>query len=324
MAASEQLAYSHMILDLRKMHRVGEGSGSKGSEVQLFICATVNAVQPAAMGREMSREVAAKRALELLTEMYRRRIWTDDRTVNTIAHACLSASTRIGVSAMRFFLGIQTLMADDEQSDMKATLEASTVDEHRHSRKTANRARSTQRQVTARKKKLREMQEKDDGPKQARALFPALQIIHDPQGLAEKLFRRLRSSNQPFEVRLLQMNMVSRLIGCHQLHLLSFYTFVQRYLSSQQTEVTQILAFLVQASHELVPPDEIVPVIKSVAFNFIAERCSEEIISAGLNAVREIVSRVPAVLKEPGIDDLVLDLVMYTRTHLWDINIFSN
>jgi protein SDA1 len=306
-----QLAYSHMIADLRKMHRSSEGGGMKITEVQLFVCATVNAVQPAAM----EREVAAKGALELLSEMYRRRIWTDDRTINTIAHACLSASTRIGVSAMRFFLGIQTLMVDDEQGELKATLEASTVDEHRHSKKTAGRARVTKRQKAARKKKIREMQEKDDGLKQARALFPALQIIHDPQGLAEKLFRRLRSSNQPFEVRLLQMNMISRLIGCHQLHLLSFYTFAQRYLSSHQTEVTQILAFLVQASHELVPPDEIVPVIKSVAFNFIAERCSEEIISVGLNAVREIISRVPAVLKEAGIDDLVFDLVMYTRSH---------
>ena len=137
------------------------------------------------------------------------------------------------------------------------------------------------KQKAARKKKLREIQDKQDGTKQAQALFPALQMIRDPQGLAEKLFRRLRSSNESFEVRLLHMNMVSRLIGCHQLQLLSFYTFVQRYLSNHQREVTHILAFLVQASHELVPPDELVPVIKSIAFNFIAERCSEEVIAWG-------------------------------------------
>ena len=221
---------------------------------------------------------------------------------------------RIAVSAMWFFLGIEARIADDDQSEAQEALNM-TINEHQHSKKTASRARSTKKQKAAKKKKLKEAQEKQDGTKQAQARFPALQVIRDPQGLAEKLFRRLRSSNESFEVRLLHMNMVSRIIGCHQLQLLSFYTFIQRYLSNHQKEVTHILAFLVQASHELVPPGELIPVVKSIAFNFIAERCSEEIISVGLNAVREILSRVPAVLMEPDMDDLVQDLVMYTRSH---------
>ena len=86
------------------------------------------------------------------------------------------------------------------------------------------------------------------------------------------------------------MNMISRLVGSHQLQLLSFYNLVQRYLNSHQREVTVILAYLVQASHELVPPDEMVPVIKTIANNFVADRCDEEVIAVGLNALREVIT----------------------------------
>jgi hypothetical protein len=43
-----------------------------------------------------------------------------------------------------------------------------------------------------------------------------------------------------------------------------------RYLNSHQQQVTVILAYLVQACHDLVPPEELIPVIKNVANNFVA------------------------------------------------------
>ena len=77
-------------------------------------------------------------------------------------------------------------------------------------------------------------------------LFPAIQLIHDPQALAEKLFKKLRQPGEKFEVKLLLMNFISRLIGCHKLVLLSFYSFLQRYLTSHQKDVSHILAYLIQ------------------------------------------------------------------------------
>jgi protein SDA1 len=77
-------------------------------------------------------------------------------------------------------------------------------------------------------------------------LFPAIQLIHDPQALAEKLFKKLRQPGEKFEVKLLLMNFISRLIGCHKLILLSFYSFLQRYITSHQKDVTHILAYLIQ------------------------------------------------------------------------------
>lgn len=59
------------------------------------------------------------------------------------------------------------------------------------------------------------------------------------------------------QIRLLMMNFISRVIGGHRLLVLPFYSHLQRYVVSQQREVTHILAYLVQACHDLVPPNEV-------------------------------------------------------------------
>lgn len=117
--------------------------------------------------------------------------------------------------------------------------------------------------------------------------FSALHLINDPQSFVEKLFNKLEHSKEKFEVRLMLMSLISRLIGLHQvsyrtlyihiwcsfifpfwsgtcmynvhvfiqLFLFNFYPFLQRYLQPHQHEVTKLLTFLAQASHELVPAE---------------------------------------------------------------------
>jgi protein SDA1 len=43
-----------------------------------------------------------------------------------------------------------------------------------------------------------------------------------------------------FEVRLLSMNLISRLVGQHRLLLLPLYSYLQRYLNAHQANVTQV------------------------------------------------------------------------------------
>ncbi len=253
--------------------------------------------------------VTARKTVDILSELYRRRVWTDSRTVNVIGNACLSPSTRVVVSAVNFFLGIETKMHEDEEEEKSSALKTD-INYHEHSKKTRKRQRDVQKQIERSSKQRREQEKKVH---ESTPLFPAIQMLHDPQSLAEKLFKKLRQSGERFEVKLLLMNFVSRLIGCHRLLLLSFYSFLQRYLTSHQQEVTHILAYLIQSCHDLVPPEDILPVIKAIAYNFITERCNNEVITVGINSVREIISRVPAVLREPGMDDFVQDLAMYGR-----------
>jgi len=50
-------------------------------------------------------EASAKKSLAVLTELYRRNVWTDARTVNVIASACFHTSHGLLIAALKFFLG---------------------------------------------------------------------------------------------------------------------------------------------------------------------------------------------------------------------------
>jgi protein SDA1 len=147
----------------------------------------------------------------------------------------------------------------------------------------------------------------DKGVAAARKLYPAIELLNDPQGLVESLFKRIRSSGSntyKFDVKLLMINFVTRLVGNHELILLPLYPFLQRYMGGHQRDVTAILAYTVQACHEYVPPDEVYGILKTIAHNFITERCSGEQMAVGINAVRSICARVPSVL---SLEDNVTD-----------------
>ena len=92
----------------------------------------------------------------------------------------------------------------------------------------------------------------------------------------------MESSNERFEVKLLHQYLLPRLIGLHQLLLLNFYPYLQRYLQSHQRQVTKILLLVAHASHELVPPDILQSICKTVAYNFSTERNFGEVMAVGL------------------------------------------
>ena len=71
-----------------------------------------------------------------------------------------------------------------------------------------------------------------------------------------------------------------------------------RFLNPHQREVVHMLQYAAQASHELIPPETLEPVVKSIVNNFVTERNSGEVMAIGLNAMREIARRCPLVLGE--------------------------
>lgn len=97
------------------------------------------------------------------------------------------------------------------------------------------------------------------------------------------------------------------MIGVHKLILLGFYDFLISYLTPHQRDVTMILAYLAQSSHELVPPDALETVIRAIADNFIWSNCASEVITAGLNGLREICVRCPLAMPEELLKSLMED-----------------
>ena len=140
--------------------------------------------------------------------------------------------------------------------------------------------------------------------------FSAIHLLHDPQAFAEILFsKHLQKSTSPLNInqKIVVLNLVTRLIASHKLILLGVYSWVLKYLTPKQRDVTQFLACTAMASHEFVPPDILEPVIRKIADEFVTGGVSFEVLQAGLNTIREICSRAPLVMNA----DLLQDLTSY-------------
>ncbi|XP_066138422.1 protein SDA1 homolog [Euwallacea fornicatus] len=245
---------------------------------------------------------AAKMSLDIMIELYKKNVWNDSKTVNVIGTGCFSKVTKVMVASLKFFLGKDPEEKDSDNSDSEEEIDPKEVImANKVNKKTRKRAKELNKV-----KKLAAKAYK----KKSQAVtfnFSAIHLLHDPQGMAEKLFKQIESSNQRFEVKLMTLDVISRLIGLHNLFVFNFYSYIQRFMQPHQREVTRILQFAAQASHDLVPPDLIEPLLKTLANNFITERNSSDVMAIGLNAVREICTRCPLSLNE----DLLRDLVQY-------------
>ena len=342
-ALREQL-YNHIVNDIRNINKKGKRDEKVNRSIQTFLHRVVSTHGQASTGHsdgsvsDAATDVAAKRATDMVCELYRRNVWTDENTVAILTSAVQCKNTTVMCRAIRFFLNIEEQMAriakEEEEEDW---MEKNQIDYHLHSRKQKSRLRHVKRQVKNRAKHqkrregmnaiewLEEIAE-DKGTEEGKKLYPAIELIHDPQGLAESVFQRVRSAGKAykFETKLLMINLITRLVGNHELILLPLYPFLQKFMGGHQRDVTAILAHSVQACHEYVPPEEIYGLLKTIAHNFITERCSEEQIAVGINAARAICARVPTVMSleesKASSGSTVMDIEAFAR----DLSGFSN
>ncbi|XP_017776201.1 PREDICTED: protein SDA1 homolog [Nicrophorus vespilloides] len=245
---------------------------------------------------------AAKMSLDIMIDLYKKNVWNDTKTVNVIATACFSKVVKVMVTALKFFLGKDPEEKDSDESDSEDEVDPKEV---MMANKVNKKTRKREKQLSKVKKiAAKNYKKKKNAPV---FNFSAIHLIHDPQGMAEKLFKQLETQTKRFEVKLMMLDVISRLIGLHDLFLFNFYPYLQRFMQPHQREVTRILQFAAQSSHELVPPDIIESVLKTIANNFVTERNSSDVMAVGLNAIKEICSRCPLSMNE----DLLQDLAQY-------------
>lgn len=243
-------------------------------------------------------------ATKLTRELWRRGIWDDSRTVEIMTQAALHPDVKVAVAGAKFFLGADKEREDnfDESSDE----DGFDMNELRHkmqiNKKTSKRGKKLEQAVKTMKKK-------NNAKHSATYLnFSAIHLLRDPQGFAEQMFENHLSSKNSnkfdLEQKILFMNLISRLIGTHKLIVLGIYTFFLKYLTPKQRNVTQIMAASAQASHDLVPPESIQVVVRKIADEFVSDGVAAEVASAGINTIREILSRAPLAIDAPLLQDL--------------------
>lgn len=223
--------------------------------------------------------------------------------------ASLADNEKVIVGGVRFFLGgdkereeLEDESSDDEAVDMGRLKHQMAIN-----KKNKKKARMVDNAVATVKKK--ERRKKQPHPLN----FSAFHLLHDPQGFAEALFSKHLQNTRSrlnLEQKLLVLQLVSRLVGLHKLTVISLYSYFLKYLTPRQPLVTSFLASLAQATHNLVPPDVLEPLVQKIANEFVSEAAAAEVASAGLNAIREICVRQPLAMN----DTLLQDLVMYRKS----------
>jgi protein SDA1 len=319
--ALRSLLYRHIVADIRAANRKRCADGLN-RKVQGYLHGVLGDPEP----------VCAKKGVALLSELYRRGVWSDARCVNIVALAAFHPAPPVRAAALRFFLGADDAAAGDGESDDDDGSDADGDGPSSAARRRTAEAQGavglTKEQIYAayskgtlasKKKKqaklkreiarVRKRAKREEAAAGAGGRFGALQLLHDPQGFAEKLFGSLQGTSTGWETRLLQLQVLSRVVGTHKLLLLNLYPFLQRYAQPSSRDATRVLAAAAQAVHDEVPPDALQPLLRTLVDAFVHDRARPEVVAVGLAAVREIALRQPLVMSS----ELLRDLALYKK-----------
>lgn len=293
-----KMAYEHIIGDLSNLFKKGSESVNMRS-LQNYVSSMIRDANP----------TAARYATKILIRMYRKGIWNDSRTITFLTEACFSKDTRTVVNALQFFLGT----SDEQEEKEKSKKEGNDINveeakhqlimefKRKHSKKTKKK-KSRMERALSKVEKLKSDSRYEtitDGNS-----IRVLDLLNDPQKFATRLFERLKSTPERFEVRVMMMDVVAKCIDIHKLTLLNFYPFMQKYLRPEQVYVPRLLVITATSIHELVPAEDVYPVIMTIANNFIHGKSPVNHITAGLNGIRAICSKQPLAMKKTLLRDL--------------------
>lgn len=200
--------------------------------------------------------------MNVMIELYKRRVWNDDKTVNVIAEACFNPNPKIIVAACKFFLTLNyDFDSDDEDSsDNDENTKIKLLKQRKGSKMTKNREAKLETAIKQVKRKA-----KRKALVRFNTDFLPIDTVHDAQKFSERLFSQLKKSNEKYEVKLYMLRLISRMIGRHKLQILSFYPHLLRFLNSHNKDkISEIFAMIIESCHDLVPPENVKPILERI------------------------------------------------------------
>ncbi|KAK1443022.1 hsda/sda1-related protein [Babesia gibsoni] len=246
----------------------------------------------------------------ICVEMYKRGIWRDSYTINEIAACTAAPNLKLVLAATHFLLGTknhfdvayEALENPEEEIANLEMLSKQNAHLGVHSKKSEGR----QNRIARSKKKLEKQLKRSKRRMELTAVheFAAIDEIRNPQNFTEELFERARRKDVTFNPKLTLLHLVSVIIARHRLLLPNFYSYILKYINHKQRLVTKVLAIAAQSVHSEIPGDIVDPVIKQVLDQFVSEDRSNEVITVGINTIREIASRSPYLLKGETISQI--------------------
>ncbi|GAA5990987.1 hypothetical protein JCM11641_007729 [Rhodosporidiobolus odoratus] len=271
-------------------------------------------------------------AVKIAAELWRKNVWKGDKMcVKVVARACFHPDTKVQSAAMHFFLvtpdanGPDGTLDSDEEED-----EGPDIRQVKHKQEINKKRKSSDRRA---KKEIKsanaKRRAKEQAAKEPQTNFSALQQLDDAYTFGERLYEQLAKYDKAYtlEHKVLIMQLFGRVCGTFKLTVPAFYSYILKYLTHHQLQITQILVALAQSIHDQIPAghhneedeydqasieqdDPLYPVLRKLAHEFVHSGVAPEVNSAGLNAITEICRRQPLAMSP----DLLEDLVEYRKS----------
>lgn len=294
-----KMILSHIVGDVRKANMPGTKNGaSVNKKAQSFLFKVM----------EEDDAVQARCAQLVMIDLYRRMVWCDERTVQVLTRACFSKHTVILRTALRFFLMQMPKISsvDDDDDDEEERDPGRKISKMKQKlkivKKTKYRERVLDRKVkSAQKRYSKELREEEAIAKQH---VDPIRLLKDPHQFAEQLLTKLQKTSERFDIRILFLSVISRVVSEHEVVLLPLYSFLERYMEPSQLHSTQLLALSATCVHRMIPPDALEPLLKAIANHFVSDRSSPDAITIGINTIREICKRQPLAMNPTLLADL--------------------
>ena len=254
----------------------------------------------------------SRHALSLLIELYRRKIWNTELPVFFISEGVFLKSNTFCIKIALYFLLSHPLSFREAEEDPSEGKEdpgkriSLLKESFQFRKKTRGREDKLKRTIGEISKDYNDDDEDDRKTehKKIEPQFDPLLLLRDPQDFAERLLKLVQRTTELFDVRLLMLKLLSKLIALHQLELLPFYSYLQRYMQPYQRDISTILALCTESFHELIPPEELMPLVKTIANHFIHERSSPDSITIAISTIREMCRKQPLIMDKEFLSDL--------------------
>ncbi|CAG9333610.1 unnamed protein product [Blepharisma stoltei] len=273
-------AFNFLISDIKKINKSSQNY-KLNKQLQGFIFDMI----------KDSNVTAAKKSLHVVMTLYKKRVWKDSRTVNVIANACLLKEPKLVQIGCTFLLAADTDSFETDDEEDEEAPEKTIIGAKKSKGKINKREREIANYERKERRKERKIENKAPD-------FLTIDQINNPQGFVEEMFLNLQKtfSKAKYDLKIVMLQVIARIVGRHRLILLELYPYLQKILSPKSRRITHILIVCAEATHELVPPSDLQPLVKKLIDNFIGEQCAEETLILGLNTLREICKRQPLVV----------------------------
>ena len=246
---------------------------------------------------EDSNKKLARKTLNIIVNLYQKKIWNDSRTINMLANIAVNAKDiKISSAACKFFLSEY----DTEQGDSS---DEEDLEELKNKYKLLGKGYSqkTKKRKAKLKQLMKSIERKEERNKKIKTSTNFLPIdqLNDPYTFAEKLFHLMSSfQSGNFSHKLIILRLLGRILGRHRLIINNFFNSMIPLIKAEQKDLNIILASIIEATHDQIPPIELESLIKKLFDFFISDVLPPQQITLGLHTLYGIMERCPYCINE--------------------------